>query len=101
MANAATATVQRLRLAPATRVEPLPSPWSVRGMPTAPYQAINGRPHAWTATLAGTFLRSLLIGGGLYAVGVREPGKLVAGSLAASGTLTALRIASHAAKQPA
>ena len=88
----------RIPLAPA-RVEPLPSPWSLRGMPTAPFQALNGRPHAWAATLAGTLLRSALIGGGLYVAGVREPKQLVGGSLAASATLTALRIATHATKQ--
>jgi hypothetical protein len=97
MANAATATAVRFKLAPA-KVQPLPSPWSLRGMPTAPYQAVHGRPHAWTATLTATLLRSALIGGGLYVAGVREPMQLVGGSLAASATLTALRIATHATK---
>ena len=61
-----------------------PSALSVQGMPTAPYQVIQGQPKAATALIAGTIFRSVLLGAGMYAVGVREPAKLASGALLAS-----------------
>lgn len=78
--------------------QPQPVSTSVKGMPAAPYQLVQGVPGAWKGVLQATLLRSVLIGGGLYVAGVRSPVQLGVGALAASGTLSLLQVASHAVR---
>jgi hypothetical protein len=67
-------------------------------MPSAPYQLVQGVPGSWRGIVQATLLRGVLIGGGLYIAGVRSPTQLGLGALAASGTLSLLQVASHAAR---
>ncbi len=95
----ASPTVVRVRPAVAQK-KPLqrqatPTALSFEGMPTAPYQVFQGQPNSTLAVVTGTVLRSVLLGAGLYAAGIRDPAKLASGALLASASYSFFSLAHH------
>jgi hypothetical protein len=82
-------------LDPTVRFAAAPAAAPARPLSTAPYQLVQGEQGALVRAGAGVALRSLLIGGGMYAAGVRSPAQLAVGAVAASLSLSLLQVAMH------